>query len=153
MRRERGDARQAGAVASVLADHLGDPDLLLPHQRQSRADHYTQHILHVDPDGEFSILALVWLPGQRTPLHDHICWCVVGVYEGVESEHRYRMVDGKPAFDGVCTNVAGSVSVCLPPGDIHMVLNGGEVPAISLHVYHADISRYGSSIRRCYDGG
>lgn len=151
IRRAPGDARQAGAVATVLADYLAVPDLLLPHQRQSEMDHYVQHLLHVEPDGEFSILALVWLPGQQTALHDHICWCVVGVYEGVETEHRYRMVHGQAEFDGTSTSTAGGVSVCLPPGDLHLVRNDGVVPAISIHVYHADIARHGSSIRRCYD--
>jgi predicted metal-dependent enzyme (double-stranded beta helix superfamily) len=37
-----------------------------------------------------------------------------------------------------------------PPGDIHRVRNSGDVPAVSLHVYGADLSRLGSSVRRVY---
>ena len=38
-----------------------------------------------------------------------------------------------------------------PPGDIHRVRNSGEIVAISMHVYGADISRLGNSIRREYN--
>jgi predicted metal-dependent enzyme (double-stranded beta helix superfamily) len=43
------------------------------------------------------------------------------------------------------------VSGFAPPGDIHRVRNIGDDTAISLHVYGADITRLGSSIRRTYD--
>ena len=38
-----------------------------------------------------------------------------------------------------------------PAGDIHRVRNIGDTTAISLHVYGADLSRVGSSVRRYYD--
>ena len=41
-----------------------------------------KHILHVESNDSFSIAALVWRRGQATPVHDHISWCVVGVYKG-----------------------------------------------------------------------
>jgi len=44
----------------------------------------------------------------------------------------------------------GSVSGFAPPGDIHRVRNTGDGVAISMHVYGADISRLGISIRREY---
>ena len=44
----------------------------------------------------------------------------------------------------------GDVSGLLPPGDIHRVHNTGDTTAISLHVYGADLSAVGSSIRRAY---
>lgn len=31
------------------------------------------------------------LVGQTTPIHDHVSWCVTGVYRGREHETRYRM--------------------------------------------------------------
>jgi len=42
------------------------------------------------------------------------------------------------------------VSGFAPPGDIHRVRNTGDGVAISMHVYGADISRLGNSIRREY---
>jgi predicted metal-dependent enzyme (double-stranded beta helix superfamily) len=47
-------------------------------------------------------------------------------------------------------NPQGTVCGFAPPGDIHRVVNSGGEPAISIHVYGADIARLGSSIRRVY---
>jgi len=52
---------------------------------------------------------------------------------------------------GANVNTAGQVSGFAPPGDIHRVRNCGDDVAISLHVYGADITRLGSSVRRSYD--
>lgn len=69
-------------VGERLAPHLGTPDLLTPEQREGDPDRYRQHVLHAEPDGSFSVVALVWLPGQETAIHDHVSWCVAGVHEG-----------------------------------------------------------------------
>ena len=44
----------------------------------------------------------------------------------------------------------GEVTGLLPPGDIHRVHNAADATAISLHVYGADLTLVGSSIRRAY---
>jgi 3-mercaptopropionate dioxygenase len=140
------------AVSAALAPALGDETLLHPDQCVGDPAAYRQHLLHVARDGAFSLVALVWLPGQATPIHDHLSWCVVGVHEGAEHETRYaRTEDGflVETVSGVA--YAGDVDGLLPPGDIHLVRNSGTDLAISLHVYGADLSRVGSSIRRRYD--
>jgi predicted metal-dependent enzyme (double-stranded beta helix superfamily) len=140
------------AVADVLRPALGDPQLLRPDQRVGDPAAYRQHLLHVADDGSFSLVALVWLPGQATPIHDHLAWCVVGVHEGVEHETRYTTrPDGLLVPAGSAVAYAGDVEGLLPPGDIHRVTNAGTDLAISLHVYGADLSLVGSSIRRRYD--
>ena len=63
------------AVAIALEPVLGDTTLLTEEQLVPDPNHYRQHILHVEPDGSFSIVALVWLPGQETPIHDHVSSC------------------------------------------------------------------------------
>jgi predicted metal-dependent enzyme (double-stranded beta helix superfamily) len=142
-------------VAAELARFLNDPWLLLPSQREPDPNCYRQHILHVADDGQFSIVALVWLPGQTTCIHDHVSWCVVGVYEGREQEVQYQVeaADGDTYLlpIGVSYNEVGSVEALTPPGDIHRVVNPGPGLAISIHVYGADIGRIGSSIRRRYE--
>ena len=85
------------AIGTRLGALLAHDGWLVPEHRVGNADHYTQHLLHVSPCRRLSIVALVWLPGQRTPIHDHVSWCVVGVYEGRERETRYRSVE----VDGV----------------------------------------------------
>ena len=116
--------------------------------------YYRQHLLHAEDDGSFSIVALVWLPGQRTSIHDHIAWCVTGVHQGREHERRDRLLADGDASRLVPTQevVSAQGEVCgfAPPGDIHEVWNGGTGKAISLHIYGADISRLGTSVRRVY---
>jgi predicted metal-dependent enzyme (double-stranded beta helix superfamily) len=145
----------ADLVAQRLRVHLPSPAVLTAEQRLGSPDRYTQHLLHVEPDGSFSIVAVVWRPGQETPIHDHVSWCVVAVVEGTEYETLYalRQTGGLTwLMETVTTeNPPGSVSAFAPPGDIHRVRNVGSDTAISIHIYGADISRLGSSIRRCYD--
>src|SRR5215213_1425933 len=78
-------------VAALLQPSLRTADFLLPEQMAPAADGYRQHILHVEPDGSYSIVSLVWLPGQATPIHDHVSWCVVGVHQGEEHETIYQL--------------------------------------------------------------
>jgi predicted metal-dependent enzyme (double-stranded beta helix superfamily) len=47
-------------VADQLRQHLPRPDILTPAQREGDPHQYRSHLLHVEPDGSFSVLALVW---------------------------------------------------------------------------------------------
>jgi predicted metal-dependent enzyme (double-stranded beta helix superfamily) len=151
VRGHRSDAATATAVTRALAPYLGADGLLTDEQREGDPERYRQHVLHVADDGAFSLVALVWLPGQATPIHDHVCWCVVGVHEGEEEEIRYALDGGRLVETEQLVNPTGDVSIALPPGDIHLVRNAGLDLAVSLHVYGADLSRTGTSIRRRYD--
>ena len=139
-----------------LADLLREPDVLPPNACLGSPDHYTQHILHVAPDRSHSVVALVWYPGQLTPIHDHVSWCVVGVYEGTESQTLYHLAEDSGELclveTGRETAGRGSCSSLIPPAEnIHRVANGGIARAISIHVYGADIERLGSSINKTFD--
>jgi 3-mercaptopropionate dioxygenase len=151
---EREDwATTTGLVAAALRQHLPSPDLLTAEQRAGQVDAYRSHLLHTEPDGAFSIVALVWLPGQATPIHDHVTWCVFGVLQGAEHEDVFALDEecGCLVEVGCRTNRTGDVSGFTPPGDIHRVRNTGRQSAISIHVYGTDVARIGSSVRRYYD--
>jgi 3-mercaptopropionate dioxygenase len=145
--------RTAELVAGQLRRTLPDASLLSDAERGGSPDSYRCHILHAEPDGSFSVTAMVWRPGQVTPIHDHVTWCVTGVIQGAEFEELYRLTDGGGSLEEVGRGQAmpGEVSGFAPPGDIHRVRNHGSDIAISLHVYGADITRLGSSIRRVYE--
>ncbi|WP_260610851.1 cysteine dioxygenase family protein [Streptomyces sp. WAC06614] len=144
----------AERVGELLAPHLGAEDLLTPEQQEGDASCYRQHVLHAERDGSFSVVALVWLPGQETCIHDHVSWCVAGVHQGEESEVRYALAPGsdRARLRAVAevVNGLGDVAGFAPPGDIHKVRNSCGTTAISIHVYGADVTRLGSSIRRIY---
>jgi 3-mercaptopropionate dioxygenase len=138
----------AQLVAEQLRRHLPSPDVLTAEQRIGSPDGYCTHPLHVEPDGSFSIIALVWRPGQVTRIHDHLTWCVFGVIQGVEHE---ELFDSELNLIGSGDNRIGDVSGFAPPGDIHRVHNTAGTTAISIHVYGTDVTRTGSSVRRYYD--
>ena len=151
--RHSGWAETARLVADELTRHLPSPDVLTAEQRIGDPKRYCSHVLHIEPDGAFSIVALVWRPGQVTTIHDHVTWCVFGVIEGVEYEELFRL-DGERGCllaAGSNANLTGDVSGFAPPGDIHRVRNVGVDTAISIHIYGTDVARIGSSVRRRYD--
>jgi predicted metal-dependent enzyme (double-stranded beta helix superfamily) len=141
-------AATAELVAAQLRRHLPTPGVLTPEQRLGTPDTYQSHTLHVEADGAFSIIAVVFRPGHLTRIHDHLTWCVVGVIEGIEHEELY---DEHLNLVGSADNHVGDVSGFAPPGDIHRVHNTHAGTAISIHVYGTDITRTGSSVRRFYD--
>ncbi len=144
----RDPAEQAQAVAAVLAPALGDRRLLGPHHLLSSPDSYRTNVVHVAPDGAFSLVALVWRPGQRTPVHSHRSWCVVGVHQGHEREVEYEVAPGA-GLRATTSRVHRPRDVTwLAAGDagIHSVENAGHRLAVSIHVYALDYRAANSSI-------
>jgi predicted metal-dependent enzyme (double-stranded beta helix superfamily) len=135
----------------VLRGQLPSPAILTPAQLAGDRAGYQTHLLHAEPDGSFSVTVMVWRPGQLTPVHDHLAWCVTAVMQGTEHEEIFAAAPGG-GLEVIARNQnqVGAVSAVAPPGDIHRVRNAGAGTAISMHVYGTDISRVGSSIRREY---
>ena len=147
--------RVSSAVAEEMQPYLQMPDLLTDEQMRPDESCYSRHVLHVEPGGSFSIVSLVWLPCQETAIHDHVSWCVVGVYRGEEGETTYRL-EGDPTRGHLVitdrtVNPTGSTVALVPPGDIHRVKNSCDGLAVSIHVYGADVAVLGSSILRRYE--
>jgi predicted metal-dependent enzyme (double-stranded beta helix superfamily) len=142
-------AAAAETVAELMRADLPSLDLLAPDQRVGSDDGYLRHLLHAEP--RFSIVAIVWQPGQLTDIHDHVAWCTFAVLQGVEYETLYRDDGDHLTEIGRAANRVGDVSGFAPPGDIHRVHNVGDETAISLHVYGADMTDSPSSVRRVYD--
>ena len=143
-------------VAEKMPRLLANPNLLTAEQVASATNAYRQYLLYRHPDGWFSILALVREAGHSSPIHDHTCWGVVGVYQGEEREQRYLLAGGADGHyglipSGVTHHRRGDVSYFDPNSpNIHSVDNPSRETAISIHVYGADIRELGGSIRKCY---
>jgi quercetin dioxygenase-like cupin family protein len=156
----------AASVAAALRGHLpglgllsaGPPStglrssgLLSAGQPAGDPGGYQTHLVHNEPDGSFSIVVMVWLPGQATPVHDHLSWCCTAVLQGTEYEEVYAVRGDHLEVVARNANPVGTVSGFAPPGDVHLVRNIGDTVAVSMHVYGTDIARVGSSVRRVYD--
>lgn len=110
-------------------------------QREPHPDHYARHPVFEHPEGDFAAIAMVWGPGQGTPIHDHGgLWCVECVLDGTIEVTSYRPEpgpDGRAQFvaeDRIRAGV-GEAGHLVPPLDHHLIRNPTERPAITLHVY------------------
>lgn len=103
---------------------------------------YRQYLLYCDPLERFSVVSFVWGPGQKTPVHDHTVWGLIGMLRGSEIARNYTAEPGGhlvPA--GEERLVPGMVTAVSPRiGDIHQVENAfSDRPSISIHAYGANI--------------
>ncbi|SCK30040.1 cysteine dioxygenase [Vogesella sp. LIG4] len=126
-----------------LIEHAGS--FLQPQHYRSSDSGYTRNLIYEAPDKSLSLYALVWLPGQWTPVHDHGSWGVVGVVEGVLEERSYVRLSPDRGADegielvrgGIVLLRHGAVTSFVPNPD-HIHITG--VPAergraVSLHLY------------------
>ena len=98
---------------------------------------YRQYLLYCDPLERFSVVSFIWMPGHRTPIHDHTVWGMVGVMRGVELCEEFsssiKKVNSHESKPGEVDRVSPTI------GDIHVVSNAGTETAVSIHVYGANI--------------
>ena len=147
VREESDPAAIVARVEPRLRELLKHPDLLTEDQKQVSSDGQSNAShLYKSPNGNLTVRAVVFPEGKPTPVHDHLTWGMVGVYEGVERENRYhRIDDGSRAgyaelvHDSVTDYPAGQVTTFVPPNDIHTVEAVSPVKSVSIHVYGTDI--------------
>lgn len=144
-------AEVPAAVAQALCRYGEPGDLLLPQQREGSAGGYMRHLLYADAKGRFSVVALVWQAGQRTPVHAHYTWCAYRVAEGELREERFgwNAAAGRAEPSETVVRAAGDTS-CGHAGydQIHRLGNDGGAPAISIHVYGIDADRVSTHVNR-----
>jgi predicted metal-dependent enzyme (double-stranded beta helix superfamily) len=128
---------------ALLKDLILNDDWLPDEFAVPSTQSYRQYLLHCDPLERFSVLSFVWGPGQKTPVHDHTVWGLVGMMRGAELCEEYNGVTpGKPFKpSGTHRMDPGQVDRVSPTiGDIHVVSNAYDDRAsISIHVYGANI--------------
>jgi len=138
---ERPDEARILTEGADLLRGLIAADDWLPHDHAAPdAEYYRQYLLYRDPEARFSVVSFVWGPGQRTPIHDHTVWGLVGVLRGAEIVENYDRHGGL-RLTGSDRLEAGEVETLSPEkGDIHRVSNGADgALSVSIHVYGADI--------------
>jgi 3-mercaptopropionate dioxygenase len=136
------ESRLLAEGRSLLARLLARDDWLPEAFAAVRPDRYAQYLLHCDPLERFCVVSFVWGPGHGTPVHDHTVWGLVGVLRGAERCEEFVLQDGHPvATGGQHVMKPGDIEAVSPRlGDWHRVSHaGGTGPAISIHVYGANI--------------
>ena len=127
----------------LLKELVGADDWLPDRYTQPSMTGYQQYLLHADSRERFSVVSFVWGPGQKTPIHDHTVWGIVGILRGAEFEQSYsRTSDGRFAERGAPVRLdKGEVTaVSSDIGDFHRVSNAfDDRPSVSVHVYGANI--------------
>lgn len=134
---------QAGPA--LLAGLVERDDWLPMEFAKPHPTYYQQYLLHCDPQGRFTVVSFVWGPNQKTPVHDHTVWGLIGMLRGAERSVRYSLGDpGEPMHKlGEDILQAGCID-CVSPslGDIHEVSNVyPDKVSISIHVYGGNIGK------------
>jgi len=110
---------------------------------------YQQYLLYADPLDRFSVVSFVWGPGQKTPLHNHTVWGMIGQLRGKETgTPYYRQADGSFKAGDACISQPGHVDTVSPSThDIHIVENSlSDQTSISIHVYGGNMGRIQRSV-------
>ena len=146
------EPERVAAVSAALAKLIAQDDWLPEAAALAHPEHYQQYLLHCDPRERFSVVSFVWGPGQRTPVHDHMVWGLIGMLRGAETGQAFRrdatgalVPDGPPV-----TLRPGDIEMVSPrTGDIHQVANAhDDRVSISIHVYGGNI---GAVARHVFD--
>lgn len=131
------EARMLDEGAKLLRDLVTRDDWLPEAYAAPSPESYRQYLLYCDPLERFSVVSFVWMPGHRTPIHDHTVWGLVGVMRGVEMCEEFSPDIRKTNSHEVKPGDVDRVSPRI--GDVHVVSNAGPLTAVSIHVYGANI--------------
>ena len=139
-------------LGSVLREAVGEKrGWLRAEHRVGDPERYMRHLVYVDPDDDFVITAITWLPGQQSPVHGHYVWCAYCVAEGELTEEQFRAPGRSLERIGTKVLRAGEIADLDLGGPIyHRVSNRSSRPLVSLHVYGVAADRLTTGINRLY---
>jgi len=129
---------------SSLANLVANDNWLPEEFTRPHPQHYQQYLLYADPLELFSMVSFVWGPGQKTSVHDHMTWGLIGMLRGKEVDtHYHKQQDGSYRRGEGVTLLPGQVgSVSPATHDVHEVANFyQDRTSISIHVYGGNIGR------------
>jgi predicted metal-dependent enzyme (double-stranded beta helix superfamily) len=113
--------------------------------RAVQPDRCARRLIYEDPSSGVSVLAMVWAPGQSTPLHDHSgLWGVEAVLAGEIETVPFELIgqqSGHYHFQArPAERVAvGSTSYVMPPFEHHVTRNVSQRVAITLNIYGGEM--------------
>jgi cysteine dioxygenase len=124
-------------LTDYLKDHRVNPEELLRFA-YFREDTYGRNL--IKRTDNYEVLLLNWLPGQRTPIHDHAgqrCWMWVHTGELIITHYESLDEDGTELVPtGTPEKLTEESLIYLDdPLKLHVISNPTKRPAISLHIY------------------
>ena len=134
-------------VKQALCEEVVHGGWRLPEEFVSPApDCYARRLLHRDPGGLYTIVVMVWDPGQGTPIHDHSgMWCVECVYQGNIKVTSYDLVgsvdEQRVRFvreDAIAAGF-GEAGALIPPREYHVIENPNGDTAVTIHIYGGEM--------------
>lgn len=160
-----GLARAVARCREVLRDQPSPPEAvaaLLPVVRELIAEGgdgsafpcsdagYTRHLLHNQAGPDFSLYAMVWRPGQWTPVHDHGAWGIVGVLEGALHEESYcparscgEETEALRCHARVTLSPGSAAGFTAPPDLVHRSGSPEQgARTVSLHLYGSEMGSF-----------
>ncbi len=131
------------AVKDGLCDLIRRGAVQLPEDlRRPGEDCYARRLLYRSQQHGYEVIAMIWGPGQGTPLHDHAgIWCVDGVLDGRVRVVQYDLLEQQGEcfrFEPQETVEAGvgMAGALIPPFEYHTIHNSlDEQCSITIHVY------------------
>lgn len=135
---------------ALLGELVATDDWLPSEFAEPHPTQFKQYRLYRSAE-DFTVLCVVWGPGQKAPPHDHTIWGLVGQLRGAE---RTRLFDepepGRPMrVRSTVTLLPGQTTALSPTlGDIHDVENVADGVSVSIHVYGADLESLAARRRR-----
>ena len=142
------DAARCRNVKQVLVEIVASGEQFLdPALLEPSPDYYARRLLHRDPQGRYTVVAMVWDRGQGTPLHDHAGhWCVECVYRGKIRVTSFSVHGGDPETaivnfekEKVVMAGIGEAGALIPPFEYHMIENPDAQPSVTIHVYGGEM--------------
>jgi predicted metal-dependent enzyme (double-stranded beta helix superfamily) len=140
---------------------LSDPDWLPEEFQQPSGNTAMGHgiaslLLYRSELKDLSLSTLVVAPGLSTPVHNHLAWGLVGLYQGDQEEEEYEMNghDAEANFRPLKLRrrrilKKGDFYELVPPwNDVHRVRTISSEPSVSLHLLANDI---GCVVRQKFD--
>jgi 3-mercaptopropionate dioxygenase len=133
----------------LMAELVRSDDWLPEAFAQPHEKYYQQYLLYADPLARFSVVSFVWGPGQRTPVHNHTVWGLIGMLRGAEDGQHYRVDGSQLEAVGAAERLQpGDVAAVSPRlCDVHRVSNAFEDRvSVSIHAYGGNIGRIHRSV-------
>jgi 3-mercaptopropionate dioxygenase len=132
------------AIRPRFAELLADPDWLPGEYRESAPESgmgggIGQWLLFRAADRSLSFFSLVVPSGSETPVHDHLAWGLVGLYQGRQDEDIYALRNGGLELLESRSLLPGDFYELIPPqDDIHRVRTTSAETSVSIHLLTND---------------